>query len=147
MRVGSGVRAIPSGSLVADAVDEVEDVLTVHPEVAVVGEPDEEMGQQVVAVVEPAHPERAGTALGAEPQAWCRGHLAGIRCPRQVRFVDRLPRLPAGSWPSTVSTPSARRRSTGTTAERRSAPERHRGRRRPIWWCLELVLARKVVHG
>jgi acyl-CoA synthetase (AMP-forming)/AMP-acid ligase II len=84
MRVGSGVRAIPSGSLVADAVDEVEDVLTVHPEVAVVGEPDEEMGQQVVAVVEPAHPERAGTALGAEPQAWCRGHLAGIRCPRQV---------------------------------------------------------------
>lgn len=78
---------------------EVEDVLTMHLEVAdvaVVGEPDEEMGQRVVAVVEPMHPERAGAELGAELQALCRANLAGFKCPREVRFVDHLPRLPTG---------------------------------------------------
>ena len=78
---------------------EVEDVLALHPEVAdvaVVGLPDPEMGQQVVAVVEPARPQRAGPALEQELLEYCRGHLAHFKCPRTIRFDVALPRLATG---------------------------------------------------
>jgi long-chain acyl-CoA synthetase len=78
---------------------EVEDVLIGHPKVAdvgVIGVPDDEMGEQVKAVVQPADMAEAGPELEAELLAWCRSHLAGYKCPRSVDFDPALPRLDTG---------------------------------------------------
>lgn len=93
---------------------EAENLLSVHPkvaDVAVLGVPDEEMGEQVKAVVQPADPADAGPALEAELIAYCRAHLAHYKCPKSVDFRDELPRHPTGKlykrllrdeyWPST----------------------------------------------
>jgi acyl-CoA synthetase (AMP-forming)/AMP-acid ligase II len=77
---------------------EVEDVLILHPDVvdvAVVGEPDPEMGESVLAVVQ-AVPGRDEPALAEELIRRSRDHLASYKCPRRVLFVDELPRLPTG---------------------------------------------------
>ncbi len=75
---------------------EVEDVLAEHPgvaEVAVVGQPDADLGEQVVAVVVP----REGQRLDAdEIIAFCRERLASYKKPRQVVFVEALPRNALG---------------------------------------------------
>jgi long-chain acyl-CoA synthetase len=75
---------------------EVEDVLVVHPavaDVAVVGTPDPDMGEQVTAFVQRAE---GATVDEAELIAWCRDRLSHFKCPRSVRFVAELPRLPTG---------------------------------------------------
>jgi acyl-CoA synthetase (AMP-forming)/AMP-acid ligase II len=75
---------------------EVEATLVLHPEVtdvAVIGVPDDEMGQRVVAVVQR---EVGSRVSGEDLIAWTRERLAHFKCPRQVVFDDDLPRLPSG---------------------------------------------------
>ena len=77
---------------------EIEAALARHPdvsEVAVVGVPHPEFGEQVHAVVVP----RAGAAeegLAASLDAWCRERLAGPKRPRSWEFAAELPRSEAG---------------------------------------------------
>jgi len=78
---------------------EVENELTMHPkvsDVAVIGVPNEDLGEEVKAVVIAADPSAAGPELAAELIAYCRSKLAHYKCPVTVDFVDELPRLPTG---------------------------------------------------
>jgi 2-furoate---CoA ligase len=73
---------------------EVEDVLARHPgvvEVAVIGAPDDRLGQRVVAVV-------VGTATEHELDEYCLASdtLARFKRPREYRFVGELPKSASG---------------------------------------------------
>ncbi|HLM05280.1 MAG TPA: AMP-binding protein [Blastococcus sp.] len=78
---------------------EIEDALIMHPavaDVAVVGVSDPEWGQRVHAVIQAARPEDAGPELADTLIQHCRDTIAGYKVPRNVSFVDDLPRLPSG---------------------------------------------------
>ncbi|WP_141013334.1 acyl-CoA synthetase [Nocardioides sambongensis] len=78
---------------------EVEDLLTLHPavhDIAVIGVPDEEMGERVVAFVQPAEGTAADETLAAELIAYARERIAHFKIPREVIFRDELPRTPTG---------------------------------------------------
>jgi len=75
---------------------EVEDLLTDHPavhEAAVIGVPDAEFGQRLKAFVSLAQ----GASAGADDlKAYVKEHLARYKVPRDVIFLDELPRNPTG---------------------------------------------------
>ena len=78
---------------------EVEAALLAGPGVrdaAVVGEPDPEFGERVLAYVEPLDPSFSADALGAELDSACRARLAGFKRPRRYVFVAATPRDEAG---------------------------------------------------
>ncbi|MCP4085498.1 MAG: AMP-binding protein [Actinomycetia bacterium] len=78
---------------------EAENLLTMHPkvfDVAVIGVPNEDFGEEVKAVVQPAGGSEAGPELERELIAYCRDHLADVKCPRTIDFRDELPRHPTG---------------------------------------------------
>ncbi|MBI5016289.1 MAG: AMP-binding protein [Deltaproteobacteria bacterium] len=76
---------------------EIENVLESHEavkEAAVIGLPDEDFGEKVVAFVAP----KEGTDLPPEAEliALCRGKLAGYKCPKQIHPIPALPRNAMG---------------------------------------------------
>jgi long-chain acyl-CoA synthetase len=78
---------------------EIENLLITHPkvaDVAVVGAPHEVMGEEVVAVVQPADWAEAGEALAAEISAFARANLSHVKAPRRIEFMAELPRHPTG---------------------------------------------------
>jgi fatty-acyl-CoA synthase len=78
---------------------EVENALTLHPavlDVAVIGVPDEEMGEQVKAVVQPAPGVAAGPELEGELLGFLRERIAHYKVPRSIDFVTELPRTATG---------------------------------------------------
>jgi fatty-acyl-CoA synthase len=87
MIISGGVNVYPA---------EVEAVLESHAEIAeaaVVGVDDPEWGERVRAFVVRV----AGTSLDeGGVKAWCRERLAGPKLPRDVVFLDALPRNPTG---------------------------------------------------
>ena len=77
---------------------EIEDCVQRHPEVqevAVVGVPDADQGERVVAAVT----RNAGAALTAEAlQAFARKYLAPHKVPSRIVFVDEIPRTGPGKF-------------------------------------------------
>jgi acyl-CoA synthetase (AMP-forming)/AMP-acid ligase II len=70
---------------------EVERVLAEHPgvrEVAVLGYPDDEWGESVLAYVVPAD---GWEASAEELTEWSRDRLAGYKKPRRIEFLEKMP--------------------------------------------------------
>jgi long-chain acyl-CoA synthetase len=74
---------------------EIEAVLIGHPavgDVGVVGVPDDDWGEIVVAVVEPQPGVSPSAGLADELVEWCRERIAHYKCPRSIEFTEGLPR-------------------------------------------------------
>jgi fatty-acyl-CoA synthase len=86
MVISGGVNLYPA---------EIEDVLSKHPDIAdiaVIGVPDVQWGERLVAVVVPRD-------AGFDPEAaraWARGLLSAVKIPKQWEIVQTLPRNPTG---------------------------------------------------
>ena len=78
---------------------EIEDLFSLHPavlDIAVLGVPDDEMGERVVAFVQPAEGVTGDDALAAELPTYARDRIAHFKVPREIHFRDELPRTPTG---------------------------------------------------
>lgn len=75
---------------------EVEEVLYNHPDVleaAVIGVPDEQLGEEIAAVVTP---QPGSTIVPADLRAWLSEQLAAYKVPRIYRVVEALPKGATG---------------------------------------------------
>jgi acyl-CoA synthetase (AMP-forming)/AMP-acid ligase II len=78
---------------------EAENILINHPkvaDVAVIGIPNEDFGEEVKAVIQPMNWADATPELAEELVAYCRQQLSAMKCPRSVDFERELPRHPTG---------------------------------------------------
>jgi long-chain acyl-CoA synthetase len=78
---------------------QIEDALALHPrlaDVAVIGVPNDDLGEEVKAVVQPAPGVAPTDELAREILAFVTERLGKQLTPRSVDFVDELPRLPTG---------------------------------------------------
>jgi long-chain acyl-CoA synthetase len=90
MIISGGVNIYPA---------EIESVLTLHDaisDVAVIGVPDDEMGESVRAFVQPSSSATPGPDLEQEIIEFVRSKIAHYKAPRGVEFVDALPRTETG---------------------------------------------------
>ena len=90
MIVSGGVNIYPQ---------EIEDAMIMHDKVvdiAVVGVPDQEMGEAVKGVVQLADGIPASDEVAAELLAYTRDRIAHFKCPKSIDFIDEMPRLPTG---------------------------------------------------
>ncbi|AOE86771.1 acyl-CoA synthetase [Pseudomonas sp. TCU-HL1] len=90
MIISGGVNVYPQ---------ETENVLITHPkvlDVAVIGTPHSDFGEEVRAVVQLEPGVEPSEALVEELIAFCRQQLSPIKCPRVIDFTDSLPREPNG---------------------------------------------------
>ncbi len=90
MIISGGVNVYPQ---------EIENLLVTHPavaDVAVIGVPCDEMGESVLAIVQPAANVRADDALAEELRGFARRELGGVKTPKRVVFQAELPREPTG---------------------------------------------------
>lgn len=90
MVISGGVNIYPA---------EIESVLLESElvgDVAVIGVPDDEWGESVLAIVQPADGVAPDDATAEALLAHCDGRLARFKMPRRIEFVDGLPRLPSG---------------------------------------------------
>jgi long-chain acyl-CoA synthetase len=90
MIIAGGVNIYPA---------EIEGEIQAHPQVqdvAVFGIPDEDMGEQIKAVVQPEEGVAGDEALRKSIMDHLAGRLAKFKWPRSIDFVDELPREPTG---------------------------------------------------
>lgn len=90
MIISGGVNIYPA---------EIESVLLACDlvlDVAVIGVPDEEWGERVLAIVQPRDGIEPSDETERALLEHCEGRLARFKLPRQIEFVDELPRLPNG---------------------------------------------------
>ena len=90
MIISGGVNIYPA---------EIESVLAAHPsvhDVAVIGVPNDEFGEEVKALVQPAAGAEPDDALRELLTQHCRSLLAGYKLPRSIEFRSALPRTETG---------------------------------------------------
>lgn len=78
---------------------ETEQVLIEHSsvmDVAVIGVPNDDFGEEVKAVVQPRNFSEAGSELARELIEFCRSKISRIKCPVSIDFEEELPRTPTG---------------------------------------------------
>lgn len=78
---------------------EIENALLLHPavqDVAVFGVPNEDLGEEVKAVVQLVDASTQSEETAEELLAHCREHLARFKVPRSIEFLEDFPRSPTG---------------------------------------------------
>ncbi len=78
---------------------EIENHLVTHPrvqDVAVIGGPHDEMGEEVIAVIQPLSMDDATDAFRDDLISYAREKLSGVKIPRRIDFLAELPRHDTG---------------------------------------------------